>query len=197
MPKPSVKEILSAPITLCRSSTDQERQVLADKRGGYFYTIGLASGQKFAAHIGMDEEKGEPKGIFTLRPLENLLPNLREIQWGVFRVFGGHGVDTKCCLSAPVSQAEREVYQEELSPKERWQHLDGLYKYNPQRVYDPHPMLGRLEDILCAIQKCEKSRQELLEAQNKLKSLEILEEKGSSINTKQIIQKMRKEKTNG
>ena len=36
-----------------------------------------------------------------------------------------------------------------------------------------------------------------LDAQNKLKSLEISEEKGSSVKTNQIIQKIKKEKTNG
>jgi len=197
MPKPSVKEILSAPITLCRPSTEQERKIFGDKKGGYFYTVGLASGQKFAARMSVDEGKGEPKELFTLRPLENLLPNLREIQWRISRVFGGHGVDTKCRLSAPVSKEEQQVYQDELSPKERWIHLDGLYKYNPQRVYDPHPILDRLSQIQCARQACEEAQKALLKSQQKLKSLEVLEEKGSSINTKQTIQNIRKEKTNG
>lgn len=197
MPTPRVKEILSAPITLCRPSTEQERKIFGDKKDGYFYTVGLASGQKFAAHIGEDEDKIGPTEVFTLRPLENLLPNLREIQWVVSCAFGGHGVDTKCCLMPPVSKEEEQNYQTELSPKERWVTLKGLYKYNPQRVYDSHPMLDRLGQILVARRECEEHKQALLDAQNKLKSLEVLEEMGSSINTKQMIQKMRKEKTNG
>lgn len=197
MPKPSVKEILSAPIALVRPSTDKEKEVFMDKKGGYFYTVGLASGQKFAAHIGEDKDKTEPTEVFTLRPLENLLPNLREIQWLVSRVFGGHGVATKCRLVPPVPKEEEQNYQTELSPKERWVTLNGLYKYNPQRVYDDHPMLDRLGAILSARQACEKAQKALFESQQKLKSLEILEEKGSSINTKQIIQNIRKEKTNG
>ena len=195
--KSSVKEILSAPITLVRPSTEKEKEVLADKQGGYFYTIGLASGQKFAAHLGESIEGGEPEQIYTLRPLENLLPNLHEIQWSVSRVFGGHGVATHCRLAPPVSKEEEQNYQTELSPKERWIKLEGLHKYNPQRIWDNHPMLDRLEKILCARQECEKHKQALLDAQKKLKSLEVSEEKGSSVNTKQIIQNMRKEKTNG
>ena len=194
MPKPSVKEILSAPITLACPSTDKEKEVLADKKSGYFYTIGLASGQKFVANMGTENAD---MCVYTLRPLENLLPGLKEIQWKVSRIFGGHGVSTHCRLAPPVSKEEEQNYQDELSPKERWVELKGSYKYNPQRVYDNHPILDRLEDILYARHACEMHQQALLVAQKELKSLEILEEKGSSINTKQIIEKIKKEKTNG
>ena len=204
MPKPSVKEILSAPITLARPSTEKEKEVFADQKGkmlftvgvptGYFYTIGLASGQKFVANMGSENDQVD---AYNLRPLENLLPNLKEIQWKICNLFPGHGTNTHCRFAPPVSQEEWRTYQEELSPKERWVTLNGLYKYNPQRVYDNHPILDRLEQILCARDECKKHKQALLDAQKKLKSLEISEEKGSSVKTKQIIQKIKKEKTNG
>ena len=202
--KSSVKEILSAPITLARRSTDEEKEVFADKKNshlflvgspsGYFYTIGLASGQKFVAHMGFENRQ---INSYTLRPLDNLLPNLKEIQWKTCNLFPEHGGTTTYCRLWNLSQEKREMYQKELSPKERWVQLSGPHKYNPQRVLDPHPMLDKLEQILSTIEKCEKSKRELFEAQNKLKSLEVLEEKGSSVNTKQIIQKVRKENTNG
>ncbi|MBQ3695725.1 MAG: hypothetical protein II938_01980 [Alphaproteobacteria bacterium] len=204
MLKPSVKEILSAPITLARPSTDKEREVFADKQGrclftvgspsGYFYTIGLASGQKFVAHIGSENNQVD---AFTLRPLKNLLPNLKEIQWNACNLFPERGITTYCRFVERGTEEEWRTYQEELSPKEKWVKLEGLHKYNPQRVCEAHPILAKLKQILSARNECEMHQQALLAAQKKLKSLEISEENGSSIKTKQIIQTVRKENTNG
>ena len=193
----TIQQVLSAPITLCRRSTDAEKKVLADKKDGYFYTIGLASGQKFVAHMGENKDAGEIEEVFTLRPVKNLLPSLREIQWVVSRVFGEHGVSTNCHLSVPVSKEEEQEYQQTLEPHSRMLQLNGVYKYNPQRVWDDHPILDRLTQVLEARKACEEASQSLLSAQKKLKSLEILEKNGSSIKTRQDMQQKRKEKING
>lgn len=168
-----IHQILSAPISHFTKSTETEKTLFPDKKG-WFYTIGLASGQRFVAH--MDSDTNAIENVFTLRPLNHVLPDLKEIQWIENPLFGGHGVDVVCYLSDKVSDAEKEVYESELRPKQMRLAL-GNMSWITQTVYEDHPLFKRLSDVHDLKLTCEASKKSLLASQEQLKSLEISDQK--------------------
>lgn len=162
-----IYQILSAPISHFMTSTEAEKALFPDKKG-WFYTIGLASGQRFVAHM---DSKDDVVNTYTLRPLIPLLPDLKEIQWTESVLLGGHGVGTVCRLSEGVSEAEKREYESALEPKQENMRL--LFQPLVQTVYVEHPLLERLRKVHSLRLLCEENKRNLLVSQERLRSLEV------------------------
>ena len=172
MEKRRIHQILLAPISYFLKSTESERALFPDKKG-WFYTVGLASGQRFVAHM---DSKDDVENVFTLRPLNHLLPDLKEIQWVESPYINGHGLDTKCELSGNVSETEKKVYESALEPKPVQIPL-GAMPWIGQTIFQDHPVLKRLQDVHNLRLSCENCKKRLLDIQKQLKTLEISDEK--------------------
>lgn len=167
-----IQQILSAPVCHFVKSTDKEKELFPDKQG-WFYTVKLASGQRFVAHM---NSKDDVENVFTLRPLNHLLPDLKEIQWVESPYINGHGLDTRCELSDNVPEAEKKVYESALGPKPVQVPLATM-PWIGQTIFQNHPLLKRLEDVHSLRLSVENSKKRLLDLQKQLKSIEISDEK--------------------
>ncbi|MBP5344479.1 MAG: hypothetical protein J6Y85_05360 [Alphaproteobacteria bacterium] len=107
----SVKRILSAPIVLLRESNGEERGLFHNKKG-WLYTIGLESGQSFVAHIAKGKE-----AVFTLRPLNNLVPQLTQVRWEQRPVLGYLPPFATFCETTPeTSEMEKALFADIFEP---------------------------------------------------------------------------------
>ena len=113
MPRPNVKYILSTPLELVRPATDTEKSCFSDKKGGWLYTFGLKSGQRFVAHL------SENSDVFTFRPVNNLLPELIQFVWQRKKNTKDLSYDTIYTMARMVSDDEKSVYEWVLSPRRR------------------------------------------------------------------------------
>ena len=187
MEKAEITRILSAPISLLRHSSEKEKELFSDKTGGYFFTFGLASGQRFVGYIPEMQES------YLFRPLKNLLPNLQEIQWERETItdISDLGYVTTCRTLSGTSDEEKQAYMDVLVPKpEDPSHFPFTriaFKY-----YSYHPMLGRARDLQMAELEHEKAKQALIKSQKRIDSLLI---SGKSKNL--IQQKFNKRRQNG
>lgn len=135
MDKKQVQSILSAPVSFVRESTPAEKQIFADKKMSWIYTFGLASGQQFVCYLSKDRE---PYMDFRAVPEHNLLPEIKEIQWGYDNsVYFGPGLSEderrimRVLRSENVPQEHIDFYEECLgaTPPE------SLYDYKTQKNY--------------------------------------------------------------
>ena len=75
MEKSEIKRILAPFLCSVERLEKGEQGVFSDKNDGWFYKFGLPSGQRFGVHVPAKDK------TYTLRPMKNLIPGLREIQW--------------------------------------------------------------------------------------------------------------------
>lgn len=178
-----IKQILSTPVALLRPSDNKEKGAFSDKQDGWFYTLALKSGQSFVVCLDKKEE------IFTLRPQNNLLPNLTQIEWKKRHAYDDLGYDTTCTTTASASKEEKAAYAEILTPisDERPNSLTKVFF----KHYLYPPLLERMIELKSALTVCENLQQTLAKAQKKLHSLQVTGEK-SPIN--QSIQKKQQER---
>ena len=134
MEQSEIKRILLAPICFLLRSTEEEKEVFADKKKGHFYTFKLASGQRFVGHVPEKEQ------TYTLRPLNHLIPALREIQWKKTKDASDLGYTTTCQMSEGASAEEKVFCEGVLAPKPIPEPF--LTKKAIQH-YSYHPMLER------------------------------------------------------
>ena len=106
----SIKQTLSAPIDFLRLANDKEKGAFSDKPNGWFYTLGLKSGQSFVVRLDKEKE------LFTLRPQNNLLPHLTQIEWEKRHAYDDLGYDTTCQTTANTTKEEKALYEEALNP---------------------------------------------------------------------------------
>ena len=165
-----VKQILLAPLTLVRPSDDAERGLFADKKEGWFYTIGLGSGQSFVVRI----EK--QKDCFTLRPKDNLLPHLTQLEWRERSAVEDLGFDTFCEVTPDASKEEALRYEEILSPVPEDESKYALTKIDFKRYQYPE-IVKRLLALKEAALADEQLRKNLLTAQKRLHSLFLFNDK--------------------
>ena len=116
MEKTEIKHILSAPISFVREATPKETRIFRDKKGAWFYTFGLASGQQF---VGAIFDHKDPRVNFRPIPEHNLLPEVQEILWGYDdQIYFGPGPKERCIIKVLVaegiSEDDREFYEEYL-----------------------------------------------------------------------------------
>lgn len=197
MEQEHIRRILSAPVCYFLKSTEEEKALFPDKQG-WFYTAKLASGQRFVAHMNSDANAVE--NIFTLRPINHLLPDLKEIQWIESPFIEGHGVKTICKLTDGLPETEQKVYESVLDAKPRKvaTHMDWL----ATTVYEDHSLFQRLKNVQSLRIQSETYKKGLLSSQKELKSLEISEEKqpvqqSSNLKENNIRQKIIERKQNG
>jgi len=182
MEKSEVKRILSAPICFLLRSTDEERNVFADKKDGYFYTFKLASGQRFVGYVPEEEE------VYTFRPLNNLVPNLKELQWKKTKDISDLGYETIFRTSENTEEAEKQAYREVFVPKPV--PAPYLTKLAIQH-YAYNPMLERCIWFQNLNQRHKETQKSLLEIQKAKNALLISEEENL------IQQKLKERRQNG
>ena len=183
MSQMNAKQILLSPLKLVRLSNEEERGLFADKRDGYFYTIGLSSGQSFVAHLNRQED------VFTLRPKDNLLPHLTQVEWRKRSSVEDLGFDTFCLVTPDASKDEALHYEEILSPVPEDETKYALTKIAFKHYQYPE-LLKRLLDLKEASLVSERIQKNLLRAQRKLRSL-FLSDKKSEGNS--FVQKQERE----
>ncbi len=194
MSQPDVKKILSAPLTLVREATEKEKSLFSDKQTGWIYTFGLSSGQSFVTHIADKED------VFTFRPLNNLLPHLKEIKWEKKDSVADLGYNLFVQLNETttpekVTPSEVQNYTEALRSKpissENFPLTKIAFKY-----YTHVPMLKRVIDLKQHIQRYVTLRAMLLKAQKELNSTLISEREPQS-QDKIFQQKINERRQNG
>ena len=133
MDKKQVQSILSARVSFVRESTPAEKQIFADKKMSWIYTFGLASGQQFVCYLSKDRE---PYMDFRAVPEHNLLPEIKEIQWGYdHSVYFGPGLSEderrimRVLRSENVPQEHIDFYEECLGA----QGPESFYDYSTQQ----------------------------------------------------------------
>lgn len=179
-----IREILSAPICLFLRSTNDEKAIFPDKKG-FFYTIGLASGQRFVGHVSMDDDKES----YTFRPLKNLIPNLLELNWEKTKDVTDLGYKTTCQVKEGTSDEEKAFYEDVLAPKPV--PAPFLTKANIQ-YYSYHQMLERCIWLRRLNQRHEEAVNALLKIQKEQDALLIPEGKDDLIQ-----QKLKERRQNG
>lgn len=179
-----IREILSAPICRFLRSTNDEKTIFPDKIG-FFYTIGLASGQRFVGHVSMENDKES----YTFRPIKNLIPNLLEFNWEKTKDVTDLGYKTTCQVKEGTADEEKTFYENVLAPKAV--PAPFLTKANIQH-YSYHPMLERCIWLRRLNQEHEKAVKALLKIQKEQDALMILEGKDNLIQ-----QKLKERRQNG
>lgn len=160
-----IKRILTAPITLLRWSTGEEKGMFPDAReGDLFCTFGLESDQTFVGRIPLKEN------TFTFRPLHNCLPYLMEIEWTGKKNIANLGYTTTCWVVPETPRDEHAYYEEILSPKR-----DTLTQYPATKIafkyYTYHPLLQEARRIQMAVDDYRKKEEILTVAKNRLGSI--------------------------
>ncbi len=173
-----MRQMLSAPVSLLRPSSEEERGLFHNRKG-WFYTFGLETGPKFVAHI----DKG--KNIYTFRPLDNLVNPLIQFQWyatdtrypGILPMF-----DVVCKTGPNASDGDSREFGRILGPKaEEYTEKAafGFLKTKLVRYYYPDVFQKayRLREGLlereAKIQQLSETRREFREAEHKLQGLMI------------------------
>ena len=169
----SIREILWAPVSFVHQATCKQKRIFSHNpntdvlprkdKNGCFYTIGLKSGQDFIAYIPYEPYH---VSVFAVRPLNHLLPDLKEIQWGSQVVFGGNGTRVEVHFHKPVSKKVQETYRKVCLPE--W---TGFLWGTMIREYQYSPLWKRLTDIKWAQDDYQKTLKQQEEAQDKLECL--------------------------
>ena len=179
-----IREILSAPICRFLRSTNEEKAIFPDK-GGFFYTIGLASGQRFVGHVSMKDDEEN----YTFRPIKNLIPNLLEVRWEKTKDVMDLGYKTICQVKEGTTDEEKTFYENVLAPKAV--PAPFLTKANIQH-YSYHPMLERCIWLRGLNQRHKEVVNALLKIQKEHDALLIPEGKDNLIQ-----QKLKERRQNG
>ena len=170
----SMRQILSAPITLFRSSNEQERSLFHKRKKGWDYTIGLKSGQSFVAHFDNED------AVFTVRPLNNLVPLLRQIEWKKRIPWEPKSqYDTHFTIEDDPSEDEKKVFREVFSAEKV--ELKTSWWERKAYVYRPCRMLKHLCRVREILVENEQLQQQLLKGQKILRGLMIPNDSISSI----------------
>jgi len=161
----SMRQILSAPITLLRPSNEQERS-LFHKKKGWYYTIELKSGQSFVAHFDNED------AIFTARPLNNLVPLLRQVEWKKRIAWEPTSpYDTTFTIEDDPSEDEKKVFNEVFGAKKA--EIKTSWWERQTYVYRPCEMLRHLSRIRDILVENEQLQKQLLKGQKILQGLMI------------------------
>ena len=188
MTNESVKQILTAPVVLLRPSNEEERRVFSKDGQGWFYTFGLQSGQSFVAHLDKNYD------IFALRPFNNLVPQLEEVQWDRRNTFGVCSLfDTFCQTKPGTPAAEREFLTKILSPTR--EERDETHPWSARIYSYRYPeMLEKVSQLKRQLVENDKLKRELLKGQQRLQSLMI---DNTSSTNKQTQYKLNERRQNG
>lgn len=99
-----IEAVLWSPVSSITEATEQEKSLFTDKNGqqiseGWFYTFGLEAGENFVAHFTppqplKDELRRRSVGVITFRPLNALLPEVKEIRFDHPTIFTSEGKAT-------------------------------------------------------------------------------------------------------
>ena len=173
---------MNAPVTLLRPSSEAEKQATFHGINGRFYTVGLRSGQSFVAKLPAWDEKNDPFATenfaFRLRPLNNLLPQLKEVVW-IYSGTKGPQATTLCEVTPETTKQEKQLFE----------CIFGEHKVKSscfdKGFYQPHEMFVKLDKV--DHQLCENARLQkaLRDGQQQLRALMMLDN-NSSMN--QVIQ---------
>lgn len=178
MEQSKIKSILTAPITLLRWSTEEERALfLSAEPDDCFCTFGLASGQTFVGRI------PEKKRVFTFRPLKNLLPKLTCIKWKKARQIADLGYITTWYTSARISEEEKVCYRDILTPKPDKSTNHPFTKIE-FKYYTYHPLLHQARLIQLAIGNYRERERALIASRNNLAVLLFSEKSPFSFQNK-------------
>ena len=182
----SVKEILDAPVNLLRPSTEAERQSLfPNSNSGWFYTIGLKSGQSFVAQFPSHNkrEQDDPFSLdnfaFLLKPLNNLVPQLEEVKWVFEGARDSSGTRTICDVTRGTSEQDKFFLEDVLGSHEV------VSPYSGRCVRHHHEMFVKLHDVYEQLMENDRLKHALLVGQRRLGDLMILNDNNS---TNQMIQ---------
>ena len=166
----SVKRILTAPIVLLRPADEEERRIFPKEQKGWFYTVGLQSGQSFVAHLPKYDD------IFTFRPLNNLVPQLVQFQWEKQRTFSVFpAIHTSCQTTLNTTEEDKTLLTEALSPvrdntnaEYPWQARVYRYRYPEMfvKVSSVRKQLVENERLQLALLKGQKELQKLMVSYN-------------------------------
>jgi len=169
----SIQEILWAPVSFVHQATNKQKRIFSlypntdvpprTDKNGCFYTIGLESGQDFIAHVPFEPYH---ESVFTVRPLNHLLPDLKEIQWGYQVVFGGNGTWVEVHFHKPVPVAVQETYRKACLPE--W---TGFLPGTMVREYRYSPLWNHLSEIKRAQDDYRETLKQQEEARGKLERL--------------------------
>ena len=171
MEQAKIKSILTAPINLLRWSTEEERGVFSSIRtGDCFCTFGLSSGQTFVGRIPVQD------GVFTFKPLHNLLPKLTRIEWKKAKHTWDLGYDTRWYTSAKMSEDEVACYKSILTPRPDTSTPHPLTKI-AFKYYTYHPLLEQARLIQFATEEYKEKEWELIVSQRRLGRLLFSERK--------------------
>ena len=170
MTKNNIKQILWSPVSFSRYATSEEKEIFRDLnahsdagRTGDFYTIGLESKQEFVGYIPYEPYH---TSVFTIRPLNHLLPVLKEIRWHEEVVFGGTGIRVQVDFKKAVSEKTEQAYQSACMPE--W---TGFRHGTMIREYAYSPLWKHLNCIKYAQDDYRESIKKQEEARDKLAHL--------------------------
>lgn len=138
MTEQDIHRILLAPVSEVRQATDKEAEAFADKPDGCLYVLGTKNNHQFLTHISKKAKE------YTLRPMGDFLPNLKEIRWKDAERVASHGVETEVQCADGTSISERDAYARALVP-----HLDARYSADPMWMFhfQYNPLYKRARDI--------------------------------------------------
>ena len=165
------KQALTAPITLLRPSTEEERRLFKGQEKGWFYTFCLQSDQSFVAYI---HKWGD---TFIFRPLNNLVPKLAQVQWVNQRTFGGPSFDVICQTTSDASKEEKMFLTEVFSPHRKRYDLGCFMTHK----YQYPLMLDKAWQLQKQLLENEKLKLELLNGRRTLQKLMIQNNKKTTI----------------
>ena len=180
MDKESIEKILTTSVTLFRPSDEKEQQIFSDHKTGRFYTIGLKSGQSFVAKFPSHDEGEDPFDLnnfsFRLRPLNNLVPHLKEVRWVFTGSYGGSGTRTMCEVTPGTPSQEMLLLEAILES-----HVEKS-PYTNTPVYHHHEMFVKLHDVYNLLLENDHLRRALMAGQKRLQSL-MLPNDGPQMNS--------------
>jgi hypothetical protein len=138
MNEEDIRRILLAPVSEVRQATDKEAEAFADKPDGCLYVLGTKNNHQFLTHISKKAKE------YTLRPMGDFLPNLKEIRWKDAERVASHGVETQIKCADGTSISERDAYARALVP-----HLDPQYSTDSMWMFhfQYNPLYKRARDI--------------------------------------------------
>ena len=125
-----VDKVLNRPVKFFREATEQERNLFSDKEKGPFYTLCLASRQRFVVHFAQEGVGLRTKRkILTFRPLNHVIGGLEEAGYS----FPDH-------LIGDILEGDKEYFKFEknLPKKDREIIMDSLLIGHPGAM-DDHP----------------------------------------------------------
>ena len=171
-----IRQILSAPVCHFVRSTEEEKALFPDKKG-WFYSIKLASGQRF---VGCVSANGDEES-YTFRPLKNLIPGLSELKWEKTKDVTDLGYKTICQVKEGTSDEEKTLYEDILAPKAV---PAPFFTKADIKHYSYHPMLERCIWLRKLNQQYEETRKALLKIQKQQNALLISEKENNLIQQK-------------